>query len=538
MHTLEGQPRGRGEAIRPARRRRSVLLVAAWSLLAALAFAAAWREARQFPVQSDGASIALQAWQMLHGNLLLRGWHVADVSFYTTDIPVYMAVEAVRGLRFDVVAISVSINYTLILVCVALIAKGHATGREGAVRALLAAGVMLAPTLAAGSWLLNDADHAATVLWVLLALLVIDRGGRRWHVPVVVTAILAWAIVGDPLVEVIGAVPLVLVGVVRAYPGLFRVTGQERMARLRGQWFELSLAAAGAASFALGAAATRAIGAVGGWVSRPVRDQLVRAAKLPANLAVESREFLALFSADFLGRHGPGLIAAIIHLAGAAVVVLALVAAIWHFARRGDKGGDLIADFLLVAIAGNLGAYLLLYPAMPDTIREVSPVFALGAALAGRALGGALARRRLEPVLAVGIACYLLTMGPALTGQARPPHNLALTGWLEGHHLYNGLAGYWQTNSVTFDSGTRVIMRPVKGGKGGRPVVRLWETDMNQVNPAANSADFLVLRNGRLAAKPPITESGVVRAFGKPVETYHYRGYTIMVWHKNLLRLL
>ena len=41
-------------------------------------------------VGSDGASNALQAWDMLHGNPLLRGWTVTDVSFYTTELPEYM----------------------------------------------------------------------------------------------------------------------------------------------------------------------------------------------------------------------------------------------------------------------------------------------------------------------------------------------------------------------------------------------------------------------------------------------------------------
>jgi len=43
-------------------------------------------------VTSDGASNALQAWAMLHGNPLLRGWTVTDVSFYTTELPEYMIV--------------------------------------------------------------------------------------------------------------------------------------------------------------------------------------------------------------------------------------------------------------------------------------------------------------------------------------------------------------------------------------------------------------------------------------------------------------
>jgi len=50
------------------------------------------------PVNSDGASNALQAWAMLHGNPLLRGWQLSDVSFYTTELPQYAALEAIRGL--------------------------------------------------------------------------------------------------------------------------------------------------------------------------------------------------------------------------------------------------------------------------------------------------------------------------------------------------------------------------------------------------------------------------------------------------------
>lgn len=538
-----------------SRGRRPLVLLAVrmtlWAAAAALAFTAAWREARQFGMQSDGASIALQAWQVLHGNPLLRGWHVADVSFYTTELPVYMAVEAVRGLRFDVAAISEAINYTLTLACGALVAKGQAVGREGLARALLAAGIMLAPTLAAASWLLNDADHAATALWVLLALLVVDRAGRRWYVPVVVTLVLAWAIIGDPLVEVIGAAPLALAGIARAYAGLSRDgrpaggrppgdglarEGSRAAGLLRARWFELSLAMAGIMSAVLGTAVTHAITSAGGWALTTTGQRFVQVKVLPSNLAVELEDFLGLYSADFFGQKvNGGITPVVIHLAGAIVVAAGIWTAIRRFARSRERGGDLVADVLLLGIVGNLGAYLLLYAATPHQIREVAPVFALGAVLAGRALGGPIARRRLEPVLAIGIACYLLTMGPAVTGHAEPPANLALTRWLERHHLSNGLSGYWQANSVTFDSGDRVTMRSVKGGADGRPVVNPWESDISELNPAVNSADFLVLAHGAAAASPPVTEAGAVAEFGKPGKVYHVHGYTVLMWRENVL---
>ncbi|MGH3183487.1 MAG: hypothetical protein ACRDOE_16520, partial [Streptosporangiaceae bacterium] len=61
-------------------------------------------------VSSDGASNALQAWAMLHGNPLLRGWKLTDVSFYTTELPEYVIVEAIRGLHADVLHVSAAIT--------------------------------------------------------------------------------------------------------------------------------------------------------------------------------------------------------------------------------------------------------------------------------------------------------------------------------------------------------------------------------------------------------------------------------------------
>src|SRR5271156_148790 len=92
---------------------------------------------RTQPVISDGASNTLEAWDMLHGNLLLRGWTLSDVSFYTTELPEYMIVEAVRGLNADVLHASAAITYTLLVLTAGLLGRGQAKGREGMVRLLI-----------------------------------------------------------------------------------------------------------------------------------------------------------------------------------------------------------------------------------------------------------------------------------------------------------------------------------------------------------------------------------------------------------------
>ena len=118
-----------------------------WAVAAVTLFVLYLHVARTAAVTSDGASNALQAWDMLHGNPLLRGWQLSDVSFYPTELVQYAAIERLRGLTPDVVHIASAMTYTLLALLAALLAKGRATGRDAIVRCVLAAGIMLAPQL-------------------------------------------------------------------------------------------------------------------------------------------------------------------------------------------------------------------------------------------------------------------------------------------------------------------------------------------------------------------------------------------------------
>ena len=157
-----------------------------------VAFCCYLRMSLTVATNSDGASNALQAWDMLHGNLLLHGWWLSDVSFYTTELPEYMLVELAHGLNADVVHIGAALTYTVLTALAALLAKGRAAGTQGWIRMLIAAGLMLAPQLGVGTQvLLLSPDHVGTVVPVLAAWLLLDRFGRRWWVPVAVGLLLA-----------------------------------------------------------------------------------------------------------------------------------------------------------------------------------------------------------------------------------------------------------------------------------------------------------------------------------------------------------
>ena len=127
--------------------------------LAAAALVLYWcylRQAQTLELDADPAAQALQAWQMWHGNLLLSGWWLGDMSFYTVELPLNAFIEMVYGLRPGEVHILAALLYTAVVLLGALLARGNARGSVGVVRALLAAGIMLAPSLQ-----VRDANPAA-----------------------------------------------------------------------------------------------------------------------------------------------------------------------------------------------------------------------------------------------------------------------------------------------------------------------------------------------------------------------------------------
>ena len=77
---------------------------------------------------------------------------------------------------------------------------------------------MIAPQLASGvSIVLSSPDHFGTSVPVLVVWLILDRARPRWYVPILAAVLLAWAVVADQLVLLIGVLPLAIVSATRLY---------------------------------------------------------------------------------------------------------------------------------------------------------------------------------------------------------------------------------------------------------------------------------------------------------------------------------
>ena len=518
-----------GSAWLRAPRLRSWAVAAVWVLGVIVAFGSYLRLARTRAVNSDGAGQALQAWDMLHGNLLLHGWSLGDVSYYTTEVPQYMLVELLRGLNSDVVHVAAAMTYTLATLLAALLAKGDSTGRQALVRVLIAVGIMLAPQLASGvNILLSSPDHIGTSVPVMVVWLILDHARPRWYVPVIAGVFLGWAAVADMLVFYIGVLPLVVVCAVRVH----RAVAIERKP-LASQWYDLALAAAALVGAAAAVLALHVIHAHGGFYMPAPNAQFVQdGPALAHNLGVAVEGLLLLGGADFLGLRPTASNAfTILHVVG----VFLAAWGTWLAARRFLRDRDLVAQLLVMGVVINLAVYVLSSRAnVISQTHEIAAVLPFGAALAGRLLAGRLRAAKLVPLLLVVLLGYLAGLAREISQPPVAAQNQQLASWLAARHLHTGLSGYWESNIVSLTSGNRVQIRLVKP-YSGRLIAGAYETNTGWYDPDRNTANFVVLDPGGAGYPGFSLERPVLATFGEPAHTYHVGSYTILVWNRNLL---
>ena len=392
--------------------------------------------------------------------------------------------------------------------------------------------------------------------------LVIDRLTPRWWVPVLVGLLLTWVLVADPLVLVIGIVPLEAVCALRVARELSAAQRQEdrpagwALASLRAHWYELALAVAALCAQGLAALVNRLLQASGAFVIHPVPYQLAPVHTWPKHAWVTGEGLLALFGAK---PQGPAaeMAFAVLHLAGVALVAWA----IWRVARHFVTWPDLISQILVVAMVLNVVVYVpsTLANATDLNAREFAVVLPFGAVLAGRVLArewarkwarkwaqplatslrdgeagllgwlrGARWRAGLASALALG---YLASLGYAAAQPSVPPANAQLAAFLAEHHLTNGISGYWLSSIVTIGSDGAVTVRAVQPSL--RPY--LWEADGSWYDPGSQRATFLVTDSQAGYFNHWEPSASALAALGPPARTYHVGPYTVLVWNKNLL---
>jgi len=461
--------------------------------------------AMTMPINADGASNALQAWEMLHGNVLLKGWTVTDVPFYSTELPQYALIELFYGLHEHVFRIAAAMTYTLLVILVAYLARGRDNNRFGM---WLAVAIMLLPMPGVGYLVaFGGPNHLGTAVALLVTWLALDRMPARPRVlPLVIGLLLVWGQVGDPLVMYIGAAPLALVSAYRWW-------------RNR-ETLDAALFAASIASVPVAKGIMKLLTLAGGFEAHSPPASFANPAKWLDHLRLLGEVTLVNFGAylpDMATPVDTGV--AVIRLGGLALAVAAVVLAL-------KASGDRVNQILAVAICVNCAAFIAsTLPTDLLSARQVSVVLPMAAALAGRVL-----KPRLRPVLAAILVLFVGVFAWHALQPPRPEPKREITAWLEGRGLTHGLGSYWNANDLTLIAQNRVKVAPIIGAdmiKAYR-----WESKVDWYDPARHDARFVVIDTKRPAFG---TVEMAHRQFGTPIETKSFGQFAILVYDKNLL---
>jgi hypothetical protein len=507
---------------------------------------------------ADGASITVQAWQLTHGNPLLRGWTVADVSFYGNELFQYAGLERVIGLRPDVLRLAPAVTWTITVFLVGLLAMGSARGPARWVRVLTAGAIVVLPQSGLGVQLLLSApDHAGTSVPILLTWLILDRARCRsvrvrprnagrpatgqtrittrpgW-LPWALAGLLAWAQIGDGLVLLLGALPLVVVG----------ASGLARDRRWTpGSWrgLDAALVAAGVGSVLLAQAAMWALRRAGGFSSQPLTLDLAHPGELLSHLRIAAESVAVLFGSYFPDLHGwAALTLGSVRLVGIGLAVGAVGLVVLR-AVRGAR--DRLNEVLVAGIGLTLVAFVLTRIAGNIlTAREIAPLLPLAAVLVARVWVPATwsprpRRWSLAPVVAASVVAGLLVGG--FVQQARvpavPAAGAQLATWLRAQHLDYGLGGYWVANTITLDTAGAVQVAPLTGNTPMRAY--RWESQADWYDPHQHDARFVVIDEHTPSFG---TVAQATAQFGRPVRTKSLdsapgRPAVVLVYDHNLL---
>jgi hypothetical protein len=495
-----------------------VLAVLTWICLGAVLFVLLYRISVRSPMGGDNANLALQGWEMLHGNLLLHGWILGDVTYYTFELPLYAIVEALTGLHTGDVHLEAALAFVIVAALAVALARTDSRGLAAAARSGVVIFVLATPLILAQGVvrLLEVPDHFGTSVFLLGSFLLIDKAAARWFTAPAVGVILFVGQIGDATVRYI-AVPAVLL--VCAY----RVLAARKL-----RTYDTAVAVAAAASVPLSMLARAAMRHAGSYAMLLPRTEIAPAGQWAHQAVLMFTNVREVFGA--IGRQPHTMlpaVASVFAIAGALAAGAGFVRVILTW-RRASRAEQMLCVTIVIFLAVfTVSEYLATY--------EISGVLACGAVLAARVCVPARMARpqRTRLVFAAAVLAAIL---PLALAADRPPviqKEVRIAAWLDAHGLRHGLAWYWDASPITVLSGGQVQVRAVQhpGGVMDAFGASYTEAKPEWYNPRLNRATFVIAGEGRSR----YSISHIQRIFGRPAEIYHVDGFAIVSYRKNLL---
>ena len=525
------------------------------ALFASCAAAAlvAFSAARNIPQNSDTVQSLLAAQTILHGNLLLGGWHLARDNFFFTDTLPFAAVEGIFGRHPGALAAIPALVYALIVAaCLAGSLRSWRWSRDNLISIAAITLLIGLPPFGLYLPLLVADTHGASILFSLAALILLDgiaKPGPLCHRPlrVFAFAILAvTAVASDPYAIVFAFGPaLVVLGIE------FLVV--EDAAR------PLGLLALVALCAAIGLVIPAVVARLGGFVTEPtIEGAFVPPEHLGQTVTGFFFGFLYSSGADIFGKRALaiGTVANAARLLAWILGGIAVLRRIRLLGRTGTVGlldRVLLASVAIVTLACvfsrmfDIAVQGSVWNGGPGT-RYIAPVLVFAALLAARAMPDMISGLPARRFRLAATVCLAGAAGGLLVGHTRtaaelansPPWTarnefVAAGRWLAARHLTCGVGEYWTSSVFTALMQGKVTVRALVAPPGGRLVPFSWIADDNWYH-GTSAPTFAIWRDDAPQGFNFNAQS-IAATYGPPRRVEHVAGFNIAFLPPHLPQL-
>ena len=494
---------------------RKILKITGWAFLFLVYFGIYLAAALNIPYNSDHASIILEAKAILEGNVLLKGWTLSTVSFYTTEMPFYVVSVFLLGVDERIIFLVTALNFALLSLVSVYLASVSADGRVSPGKLVVSGCLSMFLVAFYANVNQHSPGHAVGFTYCLISLIFLLKFQQSNRIVGLLGYFLlcTTAFTGDTFTIYTWGLP---VGITMTYKLVTEKFRKEYVLLL----------AATVSAIVLSSVTMDLIQHNGGFRVPGVNTTFVAYPRIADNVFFVLAGLFDLFSVNLFGQQIFSLntLLGSLRMVGVVLFIQTMVWGIKDFRRLA-----LLNQILVVAICLNALEYLVGNQATERaTIRYMMPSLIYSIALITNMVWEKyLAGYRYKYYVPLCLLISLALIPPLSLTKPEIP-GAKLTSFLMDRHLTHGYSQFWLASSTTVRSKEMVNISPVLS-RGTYVVPFHWLSDEKWYT---NEANFVVVDNVKNIFNVNLTAA--VNTFGVPDETYRVDDYTILVWNKNI----
>ncbi|SEM26509.1 hypothetical protein SAMN04487770_13124 [Butyrivibrio sp. ob235] len=480
---------------------------------------------RATAINSDYSSLILEASDIIHGNIFLKGWNLTGISFITTDVPAFIVGVLIKGVDQSAYGIAVAIMIVLLNIAGLLICKKDGESKVPVILFLLL--VLLPATFAPVAL----CAHTMSSAFSLFSIGIVDRWLKSKKISalqgVLFVALLCFACCGDSVALIVGVLPIICYCI-------FELVKKDAVDRLFiGKILGLTMLGT-----VLGSVLDKVYFLIGGANKNSFLSEktFVGLADLGDKLQVYVQAVFMLFGAEFWNRKLISLFTAN-YAVNTLFLILGLILVIVCFVRF-IKGVE--TDFVSGVLSFGIVVISLVFILTDISVDILSSRYMAYFTVAfpvliTRNLDGITGHLKYREMAVLNVLILMAMISFVFkvhiwshTGEAVAQQEL-LAEYLEENGLESGYAEFWDASSTVVLSNGNVSVRSVIYDPGANSITRYnWFCKDEWFSEPAN---FVVTNEESILG---MTKENVLSALGEPAETLEFYDWSILVYDKNI----